>query len=113
MFEAKAILEKAKRVGGHKARIVVYHSALVPFIDKYVHVKVYTSNGRLVKEVDLRVARKVYKKNGKEYEYGKLSISLPTDYAGERMIVEVYPNIDNQFSYRGGTLRRGRRENSL
>jgi len=87
VFEAKATLEKAKRVGGHKARIVIYSSVLKELINRKVHVKVYTSDGKLVKEVDLKIGKKIYK----GYEYGKLAISLPVDYGGEKMIIEIYP----------------------
>lgn len=87
VFEAKATLEKAKRVGGHKARIVIYSSVLRKLIDRKVHVKVYTSDGKLVKEADLKIGKKIYK----GYEYGKLAITLPVDYGGEKMIIEIYP----------------------
>ena len=86
-FEAKATLEKAKRVGGHKARILFYSSLLRDLIGRRAHVKVYDSNGKLVKEADLKIGKKIYK----GYEYGKLSISLPVDYGGKKMMVEVYP----------------------
>ena len=40
-----------------------------------------------MKEADLKIGKKIYK----GYEYGKLSISLPVDCGGAKMIVEVYP----------------------
>jgi len=78
---------RRRRGKGHKARIVMYSSALRDFIGRRVHVKVYTKDGRLVKEADLKVGEKRFKR----YIYGKLAIPLSTDYAGEKMVVEVYP----------------------
>jgi len=73
-------LEKVKREGGHKAKIMMHSSALRDFIGKKVHVRVRTADGRIVKDVDVKVSEKKYK----GYIYGKISISLPTDYAGRK-----------------------------
>jgi len=87
VFESRCTLEKSKRVGGHKSRIMIYSSVLKDLIGRKAHVKVYDPEGKLVKECDLTISRKVYK----GYDYGKLSISLPVEYGGKKMRVEVYP----------------------
>jgi len=64
----------------------MYSSALKDFIGKNVHVRVRTPDGKIIKDTNLKVSKKKYK----GYIYGKLAISLPTDYAGKKMVVEVY-----------------------
>jgi len=65
----------------------VYSSLPKDFIGKKAHVKVCTPDGRIVKDADVKVSEKKYR----GCVYGKLAISLPTDYVGKKMVVEVYP----------------------